>query len=169
MERPDPDPSADETTTLTQFLDYERATLLWKTEGLNSAQLAQKLPTSDLTLAGLLKHLALVEDDWLQEKFLGWPMPEPWLNAPWDEDRDWEFHTAIDDDPDDLRALYRAACDRSRLAVATARLDDLSAVKRRQGDHWNLRWILIHLIEETARHNGHADLLREAIDGMVGE
>ena len=81
MERPDPDPSADETTTLTQFLDYERATLLWKTEGLSSAQLAQKLPTSDLTLAGLLKHLALVEDDWLQEKFLGWPMPEPW-NAP---------------------------------------------------------------------------------------
>ncbi len=169
MERQDPDPSGDERTTLEQFLDYQRATLSSKTEGLRQEQLTWRLPTSALTLAGLLKHLALVEDDWIQVRFLGRPESEPWASAPWDEDRDWEFHTAIDDDPDELRALYRAACGRSRGAVAASALGDLSVGADRDGRRWTLRWILIHLIEETARHNGHADLLREAIDGTVGE
>lgn len=101
-------------------------------------------------------------------RFLGRPDLEPWASAPWSEDRDWEFHTAQHDDPDDLRALYRAACDRSRQALSAADLDDLSVGVSRGGHHWSLRWILTHLIEETARHNGHADLLREAADGTVG-
>jgi uncharacterized damage-inducible protein DinB len=117
----------------------------------------------------LLKHLALVEDSWIQERFLGLPEVEPWASAPWDQDRDWDFHSAADDDPEQLRDLYRAACERTRTAVAAASLDDLSRAPRRDGHHPSLRWILLHLLEETSRHNGHADLLREAIDGEVGE
>jgi len=169
MERQDPQPAADERTTLGQFLDYQRATMLGKAEGLTQEQLTRRLPTSALTLAGLLKHLALVEDDWIQVRFLGRPELEPWASAPWDEDRDWEFHTAEHDDPNELRARYADACERSRQAVASARMDDLSVGTAREGHQWSLRWILTHLIEETSRHNGHADLLREAIDGAVGE
>jgi uncharacterized damage-inducible protein DinB len=169
MDRIDPEPATDERTTLGQFLDYQRDTLLLKAEGLDAAQLSTRIPSSELTLAGLLKHLALVEDNWMQVRFLGLPEAEPWASAPWDSDRDWEFHSAADDDPDELRKLYRAACERSRTAVASASLDDLSQSPGRDGRHSSLRWILVHLIEETSRHNGHADLLREAIDGEVGE
>ncbi|WP_026819039.1 DinB family protein [Arthrobacter castelli] len=169
MSRHDPQPAVDERTTLQQFLDYQRETLLIKTEGLDRQQLNQQLPTSDLTLAGLLKHLAHVEDDWFHVKFLGRAELEPWASAPWDEDRDWEFHTASDDEPDTLRVLYRYACDRSRQAVDDVELDTLSAGRDRDGHQWSLRWVMTHLVEETARHNGHADLLREAIDGTTGE
>lgn len=169
MERRDPDPAADERTNLLQFLDFQRATLLGKAEGLDADGLNRRLPPSTLTLAGLLKHLALVEDDWIQVRFLGLPELEPWASASWDEDRDWEFHTAVNDDPDELRDLYRAACDRSRRGVADVDLDAMSVGVDRQGRQWKLRWILTHLLEETSRHNGHADLLREAVDGAVGE
>lgn len=169
LERIDPQPAADERTTLDEFLDYQRATMLGKTEGLDAAGLNQRLLPSTLTLGGLLKHLALVEDYWIQEKFLGLPELEPWASAPWAEDRDWDFHSAAGDDPDALRSLYRAACERSRQALAGADLSALSVGADRDGAHWNLRWILTHLIEETARHCGHADLLREAVDGTVGE
>ncbi|MGI8751372.1 MAG: DinB family protein [Acidimicrobiales bacterium] len=169
MQRHEPQPSAGERSTVEQFLDYQRATMQTKVEGLSQGQLATRLPTSALTLAGLLKHLALVEDDWIQVRFLGLPELEPWASAPWDEDRDWEFHTAEHEDADGLRQLYRAACDRSRQAIAGADLDDLSVGTTHDGEQWNLRWILTHLIEETTRHNGHADLIREAIDGTVGE
>jgi uncharacterized damage-inducible protein DinB len=169
MERVDPEPATNERDTLEQFLDYQRATLLTKTEGLTKAQLRERLPTSALTLAGLLKHLTLVEDHWIQVRFLGRPEAEPWASVAWDEDPDWEFHTAEQDDPDELHAGYLAACDRSRRATATADLGHLSAGTGSDGRKWSLRWILAHLIEETARHNGHADLLREAIDGAVGE
>ena len=169
MERRDPEPAADERTNLLQFLDFHRATLLGKAQDLDAEGLGRSLPTSTLTLAGLLKHLALVEDDWIQVRFLGLPELEPWASAPWDEDRDWAFHTAVQDDPDELRDLYRAACDRSRRGVADFDLDALSVGVNRQGRQWTLRWILTHLLEETARHNGHADLLRESVDGVVGE
>ncbi len=169
MERVKPPFNGDERSTLSGFLDYQRATLLSKAEGLNADQLRRQLPSSELTLAGLLKHLAFVEDDWIQTDFLGGPAPEPWASAPWDEDRDWEFHSAAEDDPDELRNLYLAACDRTRLVVVAHDLDTPAARSHPSGQHWSLRWILNHLLEETARHNGHADLLREAIDGAVGE
>ncbi|TFB48186.1 DinB family protein [Cryobacterium tagatosivorans] len=169
QERVDPRPAADERITLDEFLDYQRATLLGKTEGLDAAGLNQRLLPSTLTLGGLLKHLALVEDHWIQKEFLGLPEVEPWASAPWGEDRDWDFHSAAGDAPDALRELYQAACERSRQALAGADLAALSVGTGRDGEHWNLRWILTHLIEETARHCGHADLLREAIDGTVGE
>ncbi len=169
MDRVDPETASGERTTLEQFLDYQRATLLHKTTGLSHAQMNYQLPTSALSLAGLLKHLALVEDDWIQVRFFGRPEFEPWASAPWDENRDWEFHTAEQDDPDELRSLYSAACHRSQEATAASGLDELSVGASRQGQHWNLRWVLTHLVEETARHNGHADFLREAVDGSVGE
>lgn len=169
MTRTDPSTIADERATLEQFLDYQRATLLLKAEGLDREQLGRRLPSSGLTLAGLLKHLAYVEDSWMQESFLGRLPAEPWASAPWQDDRDWEFHSAPDDDPGYLRTLYEAACARSRAVAAAAGLDDLSVELSRSGERYSLRWILVHLIEETARHNGHADLLRESIDGVVGE
>jgi hypothetical protein len=169
MQRHDPEGAVDERSSLEQYLDYQRATVLLKTEGLSREQLAQRIPSSELTLAGLLKHLALVEDSWLYERFLGQPANEPWASAPWADDPDWEFHSALEDDPAELRGLYLDACARSRVAVASAQLDDLSAEAGGSGLRPSLRWVLLHLIEETARHAGHADLLREAIDGEVGE
>jgi hypothetical protein len=118
-----------------------------------------------------VKHLALVEDSWFTEVFAGEPLGEPWAAVDWDADRDWDFHSATQDSPEELLALYDAACQRSRAVVAgAASLDDLSTPLERKGDaRFSLRWILLHMIEETARHNGHADLLREAIDGVTGE
>ncbi|TFC31330.1 DinB family protein [Cryobacterium sp. TMT1-3] len=169
MDRIDPQPAANERTTLLKFLDYHRATLLIKVDGLGAADMNQPIATSTLTLSGLLKHLALVEDDWIQVRFLGLAEEEPWASAPWDDDRDWEFNSAQFDDPNALRSLYQAACERTRSALVDTDLETLSVGTDRDGQQWNLRWILTHLIEETARHNGHADLLREAIDGIVGE
>ncbi len=154
-----------------EFLDYHRATFMGKVMGLSKAQLAQTHPPSSLTLAGIAKHLAYVEDYWFQVRFLGHPVPAPWADAPFEDDPDWELHSATDDEPSYLIELYEAACARSRLAFASAdSLDALSVeADRKTGGKFSLRWIMIHLIEETARHNGHADLIREAIDGTTGE
>lgn len=170
MERQDRAKAADEKTSLTEFLDFQRATMLWKAGGLTSEQASmQAIPTTSLTLAGVLKHLALVEDHWFQRVFKGDPLPEPWASAPFDDDPDWEFHTAITDDISDTRALYEAAGDRSRAVQAGTTLDSLSVGLSRDGEPFSMRWIMLHVIEETARHAGHADLLREAIDGETGE
>ena len=171
MERTDPEQSADELTMLSQFVDYHRATLMQKASGLDRDQLGTRLEPSSLTLAGLLKHAALVEDSWFGERLLGLEPREPWASVPWDDDPDWEFRTALDDEPDELLALYADACERSRAAVA--QVGDLDAqsvgVSRQTGEPFSMRWILLHMLEETARHNGHADLLRENIDGVTGE
>jgi uncharacterized damage-inducible protein DinB len=168
--RKDPDPSAAERDALGQFLDYQRETILLKTEGLTQDQLAQKIPTSALTLAGILYHLALNEESWLEVRFLGLPEREDWADADWEADPDWEFHTAVAMDPEELRERYRIACERSRLVAAQADgLGQLSAFKDTNDWQFTLRWALLHMIEETARHAGHADLIREAIDGTVGE
>jgi uncharacterized damage-inducible protein DinB len=174
MNRIDPHETGDELTLLTQYLDYHRATLVQKVSGLDRQQLRATVGASELTLAGLVKHLALVEDTWFTVRLIGSPAPEPWASAPWDDDQDWEFHSAVDDEPADLLALYAAACDRSRAATtevaASGGLDALSARTGGHGrGHINLRWILLHMLEETARHNGHADLIRESIDGVTGE
>lgn len=170
MERTDPDTRGDELTLLSQFLDYHRATLVQKVSGLDRRQLRTRLEPSTLTLAGLVKHMALVEDSWFGNVLLGREEGEPWASVDWDEDPDWEFRTAVDDDPDDLLALYVDACERSRAAIVeVADLDKLAAQPSRSGEPFNLRWIMLHMIEETARHNGHADLLRENIDGSTGE
>jgi uncharacterized damage-inducible protein DinB len=168
--RVEPDPGGSERALLGEYLDYQRATMLSKTDGLTRVQLAQKHPPSQLTLAGLLYHLALVEEDWLEVRFAGLPEREPWAGVDWDNDPDWEFRTATDLEPEALQSRYREACERSRHIVSAATgLDELSVKPLRDGRNFSLRWVLLHLIEETARHAGHADLLREAIDGKVGE
>ena len=168
--RTDPPESGPELEQLASVLDYQRETILRKTAGLDREQLAQPHPPSSLTLGGLLNHLALVEDSWFRERFAGLPEDELWAGIDWDADPDYEFRTAGDVEPEELRRRYEQACSRSREVVTAAQsLDQLSVGKRRNGRHFDLRWVLLHLIEETARHAGHADLLREAIDGTVGE
>jgi hypothetical protein len=171
--RQDPDPTTtSERDSLGQYLDYQRETILLKTDGLTRAQLGAKIPTSDLTLAGLLYHLALVEESWFEEKFLGLEPREDWRGVNWDADPNYEFRTALEKESQWLRGRYRDACDRARQVIAGA--DSLDAVSvslsaRIGGKPFTLRWVMLHLIEETARHAGHADLLREAVDGTVGE
>lgn len=168
--RTEPTSTGPELDLLSQYLDAQREIVLRKAEGLTAAQLAQPHPPSSLTLGGLLNHLALVEETWLEVRFAGLPERAPWAGIDWDADPDWEFRTAAELDPGDLRRRYRDACDRSREVVAKASgLDQLSVQPRRGGGHFSLRWVLLHLLEETARHAGHADLLREAVDGSVGE
>jgi uncharacterized damage-inducible protein DinB len=167
--RIDPDPGGSELDLLGQYLDYQRETVLLKTDGLSGEQLARTLPPSKLTLGGLLYHLALVEESWMEARFLGLPERE-WAGVDWEADPDWEFHTAAGLPPDQLRQRYQEACARSRHVVSNAAsLDQPSVQPLRDGSHFSLRWVLLHLIEETARHAGHADFLREAIDGTVGE
>jgi uncharacterized damage-inducible protein DinB len=168
--RIDPDPAGSERELLAQYLDYQRETMLLKAGDLTAEQLHERHAPSDLTLAGLLYHLALVEESWLEVRFAGLPERQPWVGVDWDADPYWEFRTAADLGPEQVRQRYRDACDRSRRVLSDATgLDQLSVQPLRDGRHFSLRWVLLHLIEETARHAGHADLLREALDGTVGE
>ncbi len=171
--RPEPPLADDEAGTLLGFLEYQRATLAWKCAGLDAAALAATVGVSSMTLGGLLKHLALVEDSWFSESLHGHDERPPWDAVDWKADRDWEWHSAAEDSPGQLLALWRDAVDRSRALVAEALADGgLGQLARRtwpDGRAPSLRWILCHMIEEYARHNGHADLLRESADGLTGE
>jgi hypothetical protein len=163
-------PTGDELEQLSCTLDTQREALLRKAEGLTADQLAQPHPPSTLTLAGLLNHGALVEDWWFRVQFAGLPEDALWAGVDFDEDPEYEFRTAVDVDPDELRRRYADACERSRAVVAsTDRLDAMGAATFGDGGRFNLRWVLLHMIEETARHAGHADLVRESIDGATGE
>jgi uncharacterized damage-inducible protein DinB len=171
----DPPLRAGEAATLRAFLDHHRATLRWKTAGLTAAQLRTPLPPSTMTLGGLLKHLAYVEDHWTGVVLHGAARRPPFDTAPWADDPDWEWHSAAGDDPAALRALHDdavAASDRA-LDAALAGPDGLETLSVREDRHgggrFSVRWVFVHLVEEYARHNGHADLLREALDGLVGE
>jgi hypothetical protein len=166
--RTDPPVAADEAATLTGFLDFLRGTVALKTDGLTADQLRAVHPPSSMTLGGMLKHLAFVEDYWVRHVLLGLPPSPPWDTAPWDDDPDWDWHSAAGDDEEHLRGLWREAVERSRADLPLADLDRLSALAR-QGEHVSVRYVLVHLVEEYARHAGHADLLREALDGSTGE
>ena len=152
---------------LSGMLDWYRAAVVRKVGGISPATARVSPLRSGTTIAGLLKHLALVEDSWFHDRFAGSPEPEPWASAPWDNDRDWEFHSAVDDRVEDLVALYETSCDRSRHAAAGHDLDDRATNAPRRA--FNLRFAYVHLIEETARHLGHMDILREYLDGSTGE
>jgi len=171
--RPEPPLAADETATLLGFLEYQRATLAWKCGGLDAAGLGATVAASSMTLGGMLKHLAYVEDDWFSVWLLGRDLGPPWDAVDWDADRDWDWHSAAEDSPEQLHALWQDAVARSRAVVAEALADGgLDRLSRRtwpDGRGPSLRWILVHMIEEYARHNGHADLLRESVDGLTGE
>ncbi len=168
--RTEPGHDRGELESLEQFLDLQRQTMLAKVAGLDRDAMAQRLPSSTLSLGGLLYHLALVEEMWMEVRFRGREVPEPWSEVDFDADPEWEFRTGGELDPEEVLQRYREACERSRQAVAQASgPDQPSAQPAWDGRPFSLRWVLLHLIEETARHIGHADLLREAIDGSVGE
>jgi uncharacterized damage-inducible protein DinB len=170
IERVDPPLAGDEAATLLGFLTYHRDTLRRKVDGLTAEQLAATLAPSTMTLGGMVKHLTFVEHWWFACTFLGREYAEPWASVDWKSDADWDWHSAVDDAPEQLRALFDAECAASDAIIAGADdLGQLSVRSDREGTHFSLRWIMVHMIEEYARHNGHADLIRESIDGETGE
>ena len=162
-----------ETEHLVGALDRLRTTFRWKAGHLDAAGLQAGVGPSALTLGGLLKHLALIEDFYFTTKLSGEPLGEPWETTYRDDDPDWEFTSAADDTPDELYALWDGAVERSRArlnaALANGGLDQLVAAGKDDGRQASLRRLVCDLIEEYGRHTGHADLLREAVDGLVGE
>ncbi|HEY3200515.1 MAG TPA: DUF664 domain-containing protein [Actinomycetes bacterium] len=154
-------------------LDRLRTTFRWKTDDLDPTGLQTRVGASSLTLGSLLKHLALIEDHTFGTKLSGQPLGAPWDAADWDTDQDWEFTSAANDTPEQLYALWDGAVERSRArldaALADGGLDQLVHVSAPDGRHASLRRLVCDLIEEYGRHTGHADLIREAVDGRVGE
>jgi len=171
--RPEAPPAADETSTLLGFLDFQRATLAWKCEGLDAEGFAATVAASSMTLGGMLKHLSNVEDWWFSRALLGRVPQPPWDTVDEDVDPDWDWHSAAEDNPEQLRAMWQDTVTRSQLAVdealANGGLEQLAQLQWSDGRTPSLRWILCHMIEEYARHNGHADIIRESVDGLTGE
>ena len=162
-----------EADQLADFLDRQREILLRKTAGLTAEQLRTPHPPSTLTLAGLLNHGALNEHWWFGVRLAGEAPQEPWAGVDFDADPEWEMREALTLEPEELRRRYAEACERSREIVraldARDGLDTVAAARSGQGEVFDARWVVLHMIEETARHAGHADLIRESIDGEVGE
>ena len=171
--RPEPEPAAGEIETLLGFLDYQRATLKWKCKRVDAAGLSTKIAASSMTLGGLLKHMAFVENEWFARWLPDNERLEPWRSIDWSAQPDWEWETAANDSPAELMGQWLEAVDLSRSitqkALENGGLDQLAKRKWPNGESPSLRWILVHMIEEYARHNGHADLLREFVDGETGE
>jgi hypothetical protein len=153
-------------------LDRLRTTFRWKADGLDAAGLRTRVGASSLTLGSLLKHLAFVEDYIFTTKLSGQPVGAPWDYSEWDSEN-WPFTSAVHDSPDQLYAVWEGAVERSRTRLAAALadggLDQLVDISAPDGTHASLRRLVCDLIEEYGRHTGHADLLREAVDGLVGE
>jgi len=160
--RQDPPGSAPEKEMLSAFLDYHRTTLLIKVEGVSDEDLRRRPTVSSMTLLGLVKHLAYVERWWFQGAFAGLELAVPWTEA--DPDADWRIETA--ETTEDILSFYKAEVKKSQEITAAG---DLEAIAKREGVDRSLRWILMHMLEEIARHNGHADILRETVDGVTGE
>lgn len=159
---------------LTGALDRLRTTFRWKADDLDAAGLQARVGASALTIGGLLKHLAMCEDYMFVTKLTGAPLGEPWVTAGWDSsDDEWEFSTAANDTPEQLYAFWDDAVERSRArvtaALADGGLDQPAHVRGTGGQHASLRRLVCDMIEEYGRHTGHADLLREAVDGRTGE
>ena len=171
--RPEPPTNGDELATLLGFLEFQRATFAWKCRGVDAAGLRATTGVSTLTLGGMMKHLALVEQSWFSRSLHDRAWTAPWAGVDWQADRDWEFHTAADDAPDELWALWHESLVDARAglakALAAGGLDHRAKRTWPDGTAVSVRWMLAHMIEEYARHNGHADLIREAVDGRTGE
>ena len=162
-----------ETGALLGALDRLRATFRYKVDGLDSAGLGGRIGASTLTLGGLLKHLASNEDYKFTVQLTGAPMDPAWDDNGWDGNDDWEFESAATDSPEILYALYDGAVARARARVAEALadggVDRLVEAHDDEGNHANLRRLLFDMVEEYGRHTGHADLIRESVDGLTGE
>lgn len=170
--RTEPPYTGEELETLLGFVDYQRATFDWKCIGPDSVGLATTVGVSSMSLGGLLKHMAFVEDHWFSYYLHGNDRAEPFDSVDWVADADWEWRTAAEDTPAELARRWHASVAASRRLVGLALDEDgLETVARRAGSRGTvgLRWILTHMIEEYARHLGHADLMREAVDGVTGD
>ncbi|MDT9693571.1 DinB family protein [Streptomyces sp. P9(2023)] len=166
-ERTEPSTTAGEREMLDGWLEFHRETLAAKCAGLDDAQLrTASAPPSDLSLLGLVRHMAEVERGWfrrvLSDDDSGWIYST-------EEDRDGDFHPTAEDTFEEAHATWQAEIARARELAAPHDLDHVAPGRHHSGRTYNLRWIYVHMIEEYARHNGHADLLRERIDGATGD
>ena len=167
VDRTDPAPVAGERESLDSWLDFHRATLLMKCQGLTGEQLARRaVPPSSLSLLGLVRHMAEVERAWFRRRFAG----ETGLGYLYcsDEFPDGDFDHAGAAMAEAGLAAFTRECEQARAAAAGRSLDE-TFVRAHHGTTFDLRWVYVHMIEEYARHNGHADLLREQIDGVTGD
>lgn len=164
MERIHPDFTGDERTLLGQFLDYHRATLLMKADGLDEGQVRQTVAGSEMSLLGLVRHMAEVERFWFRSCFVGEDIGLRWVN---EAGQATAFHPTATDTLSEAAAAYLEEIGRANEIVSTATLEG-RVVHHPRGHQIDMRWILIHMVTETARHNGHADLIRESIDGVTG-
>jgi hypothetical protein len=171
--QPEPPLAGNETDTLIGSLERQRNTFAWKCRGLDAAAMNVSVAASSITLGGLLKHLASVEAIKFNYMFLGRSPGAPWDEVDWEATPDWPWSSAVDDSPDELMALWSDAVTRSREVVTEALagqgMDTPLAFTTPEGESLSLRRLMVDLIEEYARHTGHADLIRESIDGLVGE
>ena len=152
-----------EKEVLAGFLDHYRQTLLDVCDGLSEDQLRRAMVPSGTSLLGIVKHLAYVERGWFQEN-----VGNERFEYPFDvDDPEADFRIEAGETAEDIFDLYRQACARSRQALEAASLDDMVENPDRSADY-NVRWVVVHMIEETARHVGHADIIREQLDGRSG-
>ena len=160
--RPEPPVAAGPVEMVSAFLDFLRATLLWKIEGLSDDDLRRAMTPSGVSLLGIVKHSAYVERGWFRSVFRGEEVFLPWRDG--DRDADWRIEPG--ETTEEIVGLYREEVERSRAIVAG---EPWEARAKRPEYEQTLGWILTHMVEEVARHCGHADILREAIDGQTGE
>ena len=166
-DRRDPPLSAPEREMLVGWLDFHRATMRMKCDGLSAEQLCERsVPPSTMSLLGLVRHMAEVERNWFQRVMEGRDAPPLYYDR--DANPDGDFDDAAPDLAEEAFSTWRAQCAIAAEVTAVHELDDLAAAES-WGRRVSLRWILVHMIEEYARHNGHADLLRERIDGATGD
>ncbi|WP_338675296.1 DinB family protein [Streptomyces sp. SCSIO 30461] len=166
-ERTEPSITAGERDMLEGWLDFHRETLALKCVGLDDKQLREpSVPPSDLNLLGLVRHMAEVERHWFRRILVGEDVSPLFYT---EEDPDGDHHVTTDDTWEQAHGAWQNEISRAREHTAPRSLDDLSAGTSKSGEQFNLRWIYVHMIEEYARHNGHADLLRERIDGATGD
>jgi uncharacterized damage-inducible protein DinB len=167
---PELQPNGDEAALLHSFLDYQRTILLRKAEGITDDQSRTRIEPSEMSLLGLVRHMAEVERNWFRRRFAAQDAPPHYYN---DEDPDGDFHPTEGDTMAEALDTLRTEIEFARSSTSGTPLDTLAKAippkQRIPGWQPNLRWILIHMIEEYARHCGHADLLRQRIDGSVGD
>jgi uncharacterized damage-inducible protein DinB len=167
-DRARPEQNAAEREMLIGWLEHHRGILIWKCEDLTAEQLRRRaVPPSTLSLLGLVRHMSDVERGWFQQVFLGGDVPDLYDRS---ADEDADFNDVDQADPAEAFRAFERECATSRQILAESPSLDVPSKQTsdRTGQPWSLRWIVTHMIEEYARHNGHADLLRECVDGSTG-